>query len=130
MTDTAQLMVFVRMAFKDSTTKEVFLTLLPLKGRTRGEDIYSKFKHYVHDNSIPIHKLVAITTDVGCVQASLHCAVVIPISRFLNYHCVIHQQALASKAVDLSHVMTLVIMIVNSICAKGLQHRLFKSFIR
>jgi len=39
-------------------------------------------------------------------------------------HCVIHQQALASKVVDLSHVMTLVIKIVNSI-----QHCLFKSLL-
>ena len=95
----------------------------------RGEYIYNDCKRYVHDNSIPIHKLVAITTDghrqcVGCIRA-----VVIPISEFLNYHCVINQQALASKAVDLSHVMTLVIMIVNLIRAKGLQHRLCKSLL-
>ncbi|KAF7640985.1 hypothetical protein LDENG_00001650 [Lucifuga dentata] len=63
MTDTVQLMVLIWMAFEDSSTKEDFLTLLPLKGRTRGEDIYSEFKWYVHDNNIPIHKLVAITTD-------------------------------------------------------------------
>uniref|UniRef100_A0A8C1NJA8 Uncharacterized protein n=1 Tax=Cyprinus carpio TaxID=7962 RepID=A0A8C1NJA8_CYPCA len=134
-TDTAQLMVFVRMAFKDSTTKEAFLTLLPLQGRTRGEDIYNEFKRYVHDNSIPIHKLVAITTDGAPAMRGLHSGFVAlcrhdpDFPRFLNYHCVIHQQALASKVVDLSHVMTLVVKIVNSIRAKGLQHRLFKSLL-
>ena len=84
MTDTAQLMVFVHMAFKDSTVKEAFLNLLPLKGTTRGEDIYNEFKLDVHDNSIPIHKLVAITTDwqfVGCIRASLYIAIGIPISQ-------------------------------------------------
>uniref|UniRef100_A0A8C1R9U2 HAT C-terminal dimerisation domain-containing protein n=1 Tax=Cyprinus carpio TaxID=7962 RepID=A0A8C1R9U2_CYPCA len=134
-TDTAQLMVFVRMAFKDSTTKEAFLTLLPLQGRTRGEDIYKEFKRYVHNNSIPIHKLVAITTDGAPAMRGLHSGFVAlcrrdtDFPRFLNYHCVIHQQALASKVVDLSHVMTLVVKIVNSIRAKGLQHRLFKSLL-
>ena len=62
MTDIAQLMVFAQMAFEDSSTKEDFLTLLPLKERLRGENIY-EFKQYVHDNNIPIHKLEAITTD-------------------------------------------------------------------
>ena len=37
--DVAQLVVFVRMCFHDSTTKEDFLTLLHLHGRTRGEDM-------------------------------------------------------------------------------------------
>jgi len=42
----AQLVVFVRMAFQDSTTKEDLLTLLHLKERTRDEDIYNWFKKY------------------------------------------------------------------------------------
>ena len=61
--DVVQLIVFVRMFFHDSTTKEDFLTLLHLHGRTRGEDMYSELKKYVSQNAIPIHKLVAITTD-------------------------------------------------------------------
>ena len=48
---------------------------------------------------------------------------------FVNYHCVIHQQALAAKAIDMSHVMNVVVKIINSICAKALQHRLFKSLL-
>lgn len=48
---------------------------------------------------------------------------------FHSYHCVIHQQALASKVVNFSHVMMLVVKIVNSIRSKGLQHRLFKSLL-
>lgn len=61
--DTAQLAAFVRMVFEDFTTKEDILTLLHLKGRTRGEDIYDVFKNYIRENNIPIHRLVAITTD-------------------------------------------------------------------
>lgn len=62
-TDTAQRIVFVRMAYQDFTTNEDFLTLLHLKDRTRGEDIFNEFKKYVCENDSPIHKLVAITTD-------------------------------------------------------------------
>ena len=59
-------LVFVRMAFQDSTTKEDFLTLLHLKERARSEDIYNAFKFVLSENEIPIHKLVAITTDAWC----------------------------------------------------------------
>lgn len=38
-TDTAQLGVFVRMVFTDFTVKEAVLALIPLKERTRGEDV-------------------------------------------------------------------------------------------
>lgn len=132
--DTAQLVIFVRMTFPDSTTKEDFLTLLHLKGRTRGEDTY-EFKKYVRDNDIPIHKLVAIKTDGAPAMRGARtgfvglCRADPDFPFFVNYHCVIHQQALAGKVLDLSHVMTLVVKLVNSIRAKALQHRLFKALL-
>ena len=42
---------------------------------------------------------------------------------------VIHQQALVGKVLDISHVMTLVVKLINSIRAKALQHRLFKALL-
>lgn len=47
----------------------------------------------------------------------------------LNYYRVIHQQALAGRVPDFSHAMTLVLKLINSICAKGLQHSLFKGLL-
>lgn len=133
--DTAQLVVFVRMAFQDATTKEDFLTLLHLKERTRGEDIYNEFKKYVTENDIPIHKLVAITTDGAPAMLGVRSGFIAlcrndpAFPDFVNYHCVIHQQALAGKVVDFSHVMTLVVKLINSIRAKALQRRLFKALL-
>lgn len=40
------LAIFVRMVFDDFSTKEEFLTLLPLKITTRGDDIYNAVKDY------------------------------------------------------------------------------------
>ena len=40
MTDTAQLCIFIRMVFNDMSAKEEFLTIISLKGKSRGEDIY------------------------------------------------------------------------------------------
>ncbi|KAG2459918.1 GTD2B protein, partial [Polypterus senegalus] len=132
--DTAQLVVYVRMAFRDST-KEDFLTLLHLKERTRGEDIYTEFKKYVSENDIPIHKLVAITTDGAPAMRGVRLGFIAlcrndpDFPEFKNYHCVIHQQALSGKVVDFSHVMSLVVKLINSIRAIALQRRLFKALL-
>uniref|UniRef100_W5MJY2 DUF4371 domain-containing protein n=1 Tax=Lepisosteus oculatus TaxID=7918 RepID=W5MJY2_LEPOC len=63
MTDTTQLVLFVRMGFMDATIKEDFLTLLPLKERTRGEDIYCAFKTYTLEKNIPLKNSVSTWTD-------------------------------------------------------------------
>lgn len=89
----------------------------------RGEDIYNEFKKYVRENDIPIHKLVAITTDRAPAMHSVRsgfialCRTDYDFPDFKNYHCVIHQQALAGKVVDFSHVMSLVVKLINSIRA-------------
>lgn len=120
-TDTAQLAVFIRMVFQDSTTTDDFLTLLHLKDRTRGEDIFNEFKKYVHDNDIPIHKLVAITTDGAPAMRGVHLGFVAlcrndpAFPDFMSYHCIIHQQALVGKVLDFLHVMSLVVKLINSI---------------
>uniref|UniRef100_A0A8C8SXX4 Uncharacterized protein n=1 Tax=Pelusios castaneus TaxID=367368 RepID=A0A8C8SXX4_9SAUR len=135
MTDTAQLIVFVRMAFKDTTVKEDFLTFLPFKEQTRGEVIYKEFKRYVTEKNIPLEKLVSISTDGAPAMLDVNsgfialCRTDPEFPSFVSYHCVIHQQALASKVVDFSHVMTVVVKMINSIRAKALQHRLFKSLL-
>ena len=67
------------------------------------------FKSYVRENNIPIHKLMAITGFIALCRNDLD------FPDFMKYHCVIHQQALAGKVVDFSHVMTLVVKVVNSI---------------
>ncbi|KAK4875858.1 hypothetical protein RN001_012280 [Aquatica leii] len=43
--------------------KEEFLTIIPLKGKTRGKDIYDFFFNFVKNYKLPIYKLVCITTD-------------------------------------------------------------------
>ncbi|XP_050508081.1 protein ZBED8-like [Diabrotica virgifera virgifera] len=63
MTDTAQLCIFIRMVFSDMPCKEDLLTMLPLKEKTRGEDIYNVFINFVEQYGLPIYKLVCITTD-------------------------------------------------------------------
>ena len=46
---------------------------------------------------------------------------------FFNYHCIIHQQALCGKMLNMTEVMDISFKIVNSIRARSLQRRLFRS---
>lgn len=44
----------------------------------------------------------------------------------MNHHCVIHQQAVAGKIVDFSHVMTLVVNLINSGTSKSISASLIQ----
>lgn len=61
--DIAQLCIYIRMSFNDMTTKEDLLTIIPLKGNTRREDIYCAFIKFVEKLPLPLNKLVCVITD-------------------------------------------------------------------
>ena len=60
--DTAQLAIMVRIVFSNFTVKEDTLQILPMKGQTRGENIYKTFRTYAKSINMHLHKLSAITT--------------------------------------------------------------------
>lgn len=131
--DISQLCIFVRMVFKDMLVKEELLTILPLKEKTRGEDIYSAFKKYIQENKIPIHKVVSMTTDgapsmTGSINGFLAlCVRDKDFPNFLTYHCIIHQQAICCKIINMRHIMGTCMKIVNSIRGRSLQRRMFRA---
>lgn len=133
--DTAQLAVMVRMVFSNFTVKEDMLQILPMKGQTRGEDIYNTFKTYAKSINMPLHKLSAITTDGAPAMMGKNkgfialCMKDDSFSNFMSYHCIIHQEALCCKILPFEHVMKIVTKIINSIRAAPLQHRLFKALL-
>ncbi|KAI4896999.1 hypothetical protein NFI96_008864 [Prochilodus magdalenae] len=129
---TAQLMVFIRMVFDDFSTKKELLTLLPLKTTTRGVDIYNAVKEFLVEKKVPLEKLVSVTTDGAPAMIGrhtgfvAHCKADPEFPNFLQYHCIIHQQALCAKVICFEHVMTPVVKIINSIRSRAKQHRTFK----
>ncbi|KAI7790228.1 hypothetical protein IRJ41_001037 [Triplophysa rosa] len=129
---TAQLLVFIWMVFEDFSTREELLTLLPLKTTMRGVDIYNTVKEFFVQKKVPLEKLVAVTTDGAPAMIGrhtgfiAHCKSDPDFSKFLHYHCIIHQQALCAKVIGFGHVMTPVVKIINDIRSKAKQHRIFK----
>lgn len=84
---------------------------------------------------IPIERLVSITTDgtpsmTGRHSGFIaHCKKDPDFPKIVNYHCVIHQQAICAKVLEFDHIMRPVVKIINSIRAKAKQHRSFKLFL-
>ena len=52
-----------------------------------------------------------------------------PLHNALSCHCIIHQESLCKSSLKLIHVMDPVMRAVNSIRARGLKHRQFRSFL-
>ncbi|KAG8229912.1 hypothetical protein J437_LFUL008244 [Ladona fulva] len=130
--DTSQLAVIIRMLFNNFIVKEELLKILPLKKRTRGEDIYNVFKTYAAEIGLPFKKLSAITTDVSPAKIGRTNGFVALCKKnecfpnFMSYHCIIHQEALFAKILPFGHVMDVVTSIINFIRAAPLHHRLSK----
>uniref|UniRef100_A0A6P7HAE6 General transcription factor II-I repeat domain-containing protein 2A-like n=1 Tax=Diabrotica virgifera virgifera TaxID=50390 RepID=A0A6P7HAE6_DIAVI len=134
MTDTAQLCIFIRMVFSDMSCKEDLLTMLPLKEKTRGEDIYNVFINFVEQYELPIYKLVCIIITDGAPSMTgvnngfvALCRANEDFPWFFSLHCIIHQQVLCSKILNMDDIMKITTKIVNSIRARSLQRRLFKA---
>ena len=131
--DVAQLCVFVRMVFDDLSVKEELLTILPLKGHMRGTDIFQVLMAFVNKSQLPLFKLVSITTDgapamVGCTAGFIGlCKQCESFPDFLTYHCIIHQQGLCRKILNMKDVMDVANKIVCSVRARSLQRRLFRA---
>ncbi|KAK7939583.1 hypothetical protein WMY93_002909 [Mugilogobius chulae] len=117
------------------STKEELLTILPMKEHTRGEDIYLSFKNFVEETQLPLCKLVSITTDgapamVGRAHGFVaRCKEDDAFPDFLNYHCIIHQQALCAKMLNMKDIMDVATKIACSIRARPLQRRLFRAHL-
>ena len=50
-------------------------------------------------------------------------------SDVLSFHCILHQESLCKAALDLKHVVEPVVSVVNTIRARALNHRQFKSLL-
>lgn len=131
-TDTAQLCVFIRMVFSDMTSKEEFLTMILLQRTTRGKDIYDSFINFLKNYELPLYKLASITTDgAPCMTGKTNgfvafCRANNDFPSFFSVHCIIHQQVLCSKTLNMKEVIDTAFKIANSIRARSLQRRLFK----
>ena len=136
----AQCAVFIRGVDCSLNMTEEFLELIPLKGTTTGRDIFQALEKCINEYGLPLDRLVCLATDgapamrsrrigvVGYVENKLNCLGTEKVN-FVSVHCILHQEALCSKSLQMREVMDVVVKTVNFIRSRGLTHRQFKSFL-
>ena len=96
-----------------------------------GEDIFNAFMGFVSETKLPLFKLISITTDgapamLGRTSGFIAlCKESEYLPDILNYHCIIHQQVLCGKNLNMKEVMDIAMKTVCSVRARSLQRRLF-----
>lgn len=136
--DVAQLVLFIRGVDDNLRVTEEFLDLIPLKDTTTGLDIFLAVENVFESMGLKWERLASVTTDgapalrgirtgflsyVRSKMAEVGC------SLFAAVHCLIHQEALCAKIVNIKNVMDTVVRTVNYLRSHGLTHRQFKEFL-
>ena len=132
--DTAQLAIFIRGITSNFEVIEELLDINHMKNTTRGEDILSEVKKTLVKFELPEKKLCGVTTDGASPLTGKNIGFIALLKKSINheiisYHCIIHQEQLCAKVLEMQNVMELVIHSVNFIRSRGLNHRQFKQLL-
>lgn len=136
--DTAQLAIFIRGCDSKLKVYEELLEIIPMQGTTTGADIFDAVKKVLTEYNLPLTKLVCVATDGAPAMTGVLKGAVAKLqeesgkqgnSYFQHFHCIIHQQTLCSKVLNIGHVLRTVTKFVNYIRARGLNHRQFIKFL-
>ncbi|XP_076802838.1 general transcription factor II-I repeat domain-containing protein 2B-like isoform X2 [Clavelina lepadiformis] len=131
----SQFSVIARYVMGD-IVREESLTVLPMKGKTRGEDLLRSFLEFAKEKNLPLDKLISVCTDGAPCMVGKHKGFVALLREhenrpILSYHCILHQEALCAQTCgkQFGEVMGVVISVVNFIIARALKHRQFKALL-
>jgi len=136
--DTAQLLIFIRGIDDNFNVYEELADLCSLKGTTTGEDLFKSIDKSLNNLGLEWKKLVNVTTDGGKNMSGSNKGEVGRIKKKMlqndfeipmNFHCIIHQEALCCKVLACQEVISVVISSINCIRKNGLGHRQFQHFL-
>ncbi|GFR29127.1 general transcription factor II-I repeat domain-containing protein 2B [Trichonephila clavata] len=132
--DTAQMLLYIRGVDKSYEVHEELLHMYSIHGTTTGRDIFKGVEMAINQKNLRWKNLKSITTDGGKNMSGKDKGVVALVSKAVEndggskplvLHCIIHQQSLCGKCLDMSEVLKPVISTVNFITSFGLNHQQF-----
>ena len=134
---TAQLAIFIRGIDNDFLVTEELLDIYPMQGRTTGEDIFLALKKVFKKFNLTYNRLISITSDGGSSMIGKKKGVVSRLENemaennlsLMKLHCIIHQQNLTAKTMDVENVISVVVKAINSIKSSALRSRQFEAFL-
>ena len=107
--------------------------MLPLKGHSRGRDTFQTFMDFANKIKLPLVKFISITTDGASAMVDSSngfialCKQNNYFPNFIHYHCIIHQEALCEKVLNMKEIINIAMKIVCSIRARNLQKKIFRA---
>jgi len=138
-TDTAQLLIFIRGINSDFEISQELLSMESMKDTTTGEDLLLKVKECIEKRGLSWTKLKSVTTDGSPNLTGKNVGLLSRLKKIVHeicpdhelafLHCIIHQEALCKNILNMNHVVNVVVKIVNFIRARGLNHRQFIAFM-
>ena len=133
--DTNQLLIFIRTIDNNFTIHEELLQAVPLQGTAKGSDIYSSFVAVASAYG-GFEKYFSVVTDGAPAMVGRNNGLVGLLKTndvsCLTFHCIIHQEVLCTKALQMSAIMSNVSAIVNIIRGgnKAQRYRKFVQFLK
>jgi len=135
---TAQLAVFFRACDMEFNIFEELLEIIPMFDTTTGEDVFVSVIELLKKYDLPLEKLSSVATDgapsmtgknKGFVERLQKKANEYVEHKFHKTHCIIHQEVLCTKVINMAHVIRPVKQMVNFIRSRGLNQRQFSVFL-
>lgn len=136
--DTAQLLIFIRTVMEDFEIGEELLSMESIKDRTRGINICDAVCCSLDAYNVKLSSMVSVTTDGAPAMVGRKAGAVSLLNdkvankggeNLIKYHCIIHQEALAAHTLEMKHVMDNVVKTVNFLQSRALNHCKFKTFL-
>ena len=128
--DTSQLLIFTRPVDEDFVEHEELVKMQSLSGETRGSDIYAALESVVNEYR-GFEKCSCIVTDGARAMTGSNVGLVGLLKEngvdCITLHCIIHQEALCGKVLQMSDVMQSVVRMVNLIRGgnKSQRHKIY-----
>ena len=138
MSITTQQSIFIPGVVSSLCITEELLGLKSMHGTTTGKDIFEEVSKCITEMSLLWDKLVGLMTNSAPAMCGQKSGLVGRVQEKMRendageltvYHCIIHQETLCGKALQMKHVTSSITRVVNFIRAKGLNHRHLKSFL-
>ena len=126
LSDTAQLLIFLRGVDSDRNIKEELLDLKSLKDQTREADLFCNVGSAVDDMKLPCSKVSGTITDGAPAMAGKQSGLSTRICKKFSDEegdGIIHQQVLCAKHLPFAHVIKPVTKAINFVRFKALCHR-------
>ena len=132
--DSAQLAVFIRIVDKDFNVLEELIDLNAMKDTSGEIDVFEGLQSSLQKIGIEnFSKCISVAIDGTPLMVGCHNGLIAKVGELkrdvVGVHCIIHQDNLSAKVMDMEHVTSVVVKTVTCICSRGLNYREFQEFL-